>query len=301
MRIFQLLIGALILVSLLFISLPGAVLAQSENHTEETEEAEEETIKIPDEIQVNPTYPKLEAIAGGNFEFEVEFKFLGMADRTFDIRTTLPKGWEIAVTPPYEKDKKVTAIWLKPVFGTGTKLKAIVTPPPWPLPEPGEYKIGIEAVSGNLTASTSLTAVVTSKFVLKTVAPGGRYNALATGGRDNKFSITVQNQGTAAVDNINLSAASKPEGWAIEFKPDKLDTLKAGEEKTIEVNVKPAANTIAGDYVLSLKASGKQATADDVTFRVTVESATIWGWVGVGIILVVVAGLIIIFMRFSRR
>jgi uncharacterized membrane protein len=46
---------------------------------------------------------------------------------------------------------------------------------------------------------------------------------------------------------------------------------------------------------------GKQASADKMVMRVTVETPTIWGWVGVIIIIIVVAGLIGIFMRFGRR
>ncbi len=293
MRISRLLLVSLLLGSLLFILLPRAVLAQSDNTTDEN--------VIKEEIQVNPTYPKLEAIAGGSFEFEVEFRYIGTKDRVFDLRTTTPKGWEIAITPQYEKDKKVSALRLQPTFGTGSKLKVIVTAPSWPLPDPGEYKINVEAVSGSLTANATLTAVITNKFALRAVSPTGRYNAFATSGKDNYFSIKVQNLGTAAVDNINLSATSKPEGWAIEFKPDKIDSLKALDDKAIDVNIKPPSNTIAGDYMISLRASGKQAAADDISMRVTVESPTVWGWVGVAIILVVVAGLILIFMRFSRR
>ena len=50
-----------------------------------------------------------------------------------------------------------------------------------------------------------------------------------------------------------------------------------------------------------VRASGKQAVADEMGIRVTVETPTIWGWVGVAIILIVVIGVIVIFMRFSRR
>ena len=74
-----------------------------------------------------------------------------------------------------------------------------------------------------------------------------------------------------------------------------------GDEQTINVNIKPPTETVAGDYVISLRASGKQTSADEMNIRVTVETPTIWGWVGVVIILIVVIGLIVIFMPFSRR
>ena len=86
-----------------------------------------------------------------------------------------------------------------------------------------------------------------------------------------------------------------------EFTPDKIDLLNALDEQLVDVNIKPPADTIAGDYDIRVRASGTQSSADEVKIRVTVETSTIWGWVGVAIILVVVAGLIVIFMRFSRR
>ena len=48
---------------------------------------------------------------------------------------------------------------------------------------------------------------------------------------------------------------------------------------------------IAGLFLISLVFFGEQIIGQN----------TIWGWVGVGIIALVVAGLIVIFMRFSRR
>ncbi len=297
MKISRFVFLSLLLGSLLVMSLPGIALAASDNTTP----AASENTPPPETIELNPTYPKLEAIAGGSFEFEVELKYLGEKDRVFDLRTTAPKGWDVSVTPQYEKDKKALAIRLQPTFTTGTKLKVIAAAPYWPLPDPGEYQITVEAASGSVKGNTTLTAVITSKYVLKTVSPTGRYNTFATSGKDNYFSIKVQNSGTAAIDSINLSSTSKPEGWAIEFKPDKIDSLNALGEKIVDVNIKPPSNTIAGDYTIGLRASGKQAGADEVSIRVTVESPPVGGGVGVGIILVVVAGLIIIFMRFSRR
>jgi uncharacterized membrane protein len=77
--------------------------------------------------------------------------------------------------------------------------------------------------------------------------------------------------------------------------------MNAIDEQSVDVSIKPPPKTIAGDYMITLKTSGQQVTAQDVQIRVTVETPTIWGWVGVAIILVVVIGLIFVFMRFSRR
>ena len=100
--------------------------------------------------------------------------------------------------------------------------------------------------------------------------------------------------------NITFTS-THPDGWEIKFSPDKAETLKTSDQKTIDVNIKPPAKTVAGDYMISLQVSGKQASADKMDIRVTVKTPTIWGWVGVIIIVIVVAGLFVIIMRFGRR
>ena len=280
---------SLLLAGLLAIFPSGAVFAQDEEP------------KLPEEkIELNSVYPKLEAIAGGDFEFEVEFKYTGIETREFQLKTTKPQGWEIFMTPPYEKEKKLSAINLKPSIGYGDKIRVVATAPFWPLPEPGEYTIGLEVVSGDISDTVQFTAIITARYRLQAVSTTERYDTKAKAGKDNIFSINVQNLSTASVDNIKFSP-TKPQGWTIEFTPDKIDLLDAFDEQVVDVNIKPPADTIAGDYDIRVRASGTQSSAEEVKIRVTVETSTIWGWVGVAIILVVVAGLIVIFMRFSRR
>jgi len=278
------------LVGLLAVNPPGTALAQDEDGV----------IKIEERVETQVGFPSMETIAGGELVFEVEFRYTGVEAREFQLKTTAPNGWEVYLTPRYEKERKVKAANLKPSLSYGDTLRVVVTPPFWPLPEPGEYDITVEAVSGELSGIAELTAVITAKYVL-TVAPDTeRYNTTVRVGEDNVFSVRVQNLGTAPIDNIKFTP-TKPEGWAIEFTPDKIDILEAIDEQKVDVNIKPPPKTIAGDYVISLEASGKQAATRKMDIRVTVESPTIWGWVGVGVILLVIAGLVVIFMRFSRR
>ena len=279
-----------LLVGLLAVNPPGTTLAQDGDGV----------IKIEEKIEVQTGFPSMETIAGGELVFEVEFRYTGFEPREFQLKTTAPNGWEVYLTPRYEKERKVKAANLKPSLSYGDTLRVVVNPPFWPLPEPGEYKITVEAVSGELSGIAELTAVITAKYILTVAPETERYNTTVKVGEDNVFSVKVQNLGTAPIDNIKFTP-TKPEGWAIEFTPDKIDILEAIDEQKVDVNIKPPPKTIAGDYVISLEASGKQAVTRKIDIRVTVESPTIWGWVGVGVILLVIAGLVVIFMRFSRR
>ena len=279
-----------LLVGLLAVNPPGTALAQDEDGV----------IKIEEGIEAQVGFPSMETIAGGELVFEVEFRYTGFEPREFQLKTTAPSGWEVYLTPRYEKERKVKAARFKPSLSYGDTLRVVVNPPFWPLPEPGDYDITVEAVSGEISGTAELTAVITAKYILTLTPDTERYNTTVRVGEDNVFSIKVQNLGTAPIDNIKFTP-TKPEGWDIEFTPDKIDILEAIDEQKIAVNIKPPPKTIAGDYVISLEASGKQAVTRKIDIRVTVESPTIWGWVGVGVILLVIAGLVVIFMRFSRR
>lgn len=289
MKKVRLVCSFILLVGLLATCLPGMALAQDEEEPE-----------IVEKIIITPTYPAVEAIAGADFEFMIELSYIGMENKVFDLRATPPKGWEVYMTPRYEKDRKISSINLKPTLAGKEDVRVVATAPFWPLPDPGSYKITIEAISETVSESVELTAEVTAKYLLATVSESQRYDTTATAGKDNIFPISVGNVGTDAIDDVKFTP-KKPEGWIIEFDPDKIELLDAFAEQTVNINIKPPAKTVAGDYMLYIRASGKQATADEIGIRVTVETPTIWGWVGVAIILVVVIGLVVIFMRFSRR
>ena len=94
----------------------------------------------------------------------------------------------------------------------------------------------------------------------------------------------------------------KPSGWSVTFSPEEIDSLPVGSTREVEVNIKPARKTIAGDYMVTLSAEPEDERAfGSVDIRVTVLTPTIWGWVGVGIVVLVIAGLAVMFWRLGRR
>ena len=276
----------LLLACLLVISPPATVLAQDESPAE-------------DKLELISSFPKME-IMGETVEFSVRLKWWGSEDRVFDLSAAGPKDWVIYFKPSYA-DTMITAISLEPGKTEYPEtIKVIVAPRFQRVPEPGEYKITVEASSGDLKDTVELTAIITAWYDIDLVPTLERYNTSATAGKDNYFSVDILNNGTAAVDSIAFSSY-KPDGWTIDFSPAEIRSLAAGYSQTIEVNIKPPPKTIAGDYSITLRVSGEQTTAKTLKIRVTVETPTIWGWVGVAIIVLVIAGLAFIIMRFSRR
>jgi len=268
----------LILVSLLLI-FPQAVLAQEET------------------IELTTPYTKLEGTSGASFEFTITLKYQGSQTRDFNLSATGPQDWAVYITPSYPQDKLIQDIMLEPGATSGNMISVSAVSPSWV--EPGEYQISVEAASGEVKDTLNLSAIISAKYGMSLTTPDGRLSTKATAGKDNYFTLLVLNNGSAAIENISFSS-DKPTGWTVDFTPESIGSLAAGGSQTVDVNIKPGAKAIAGDYQVILTASGAQKTTD-VSIRVTVETPTVWGWVGVAIIVLVVAGLAFVFMRFSRR
>jgi len=277
----------LLLACLLVISPPATALAQDENPAE-------------DKIELLASFPKVEITSGVSVEFSVRLRWLGSEDRAFDLFTTAPKGWTVYCKPSYE-ETRITAIRLEPGKTEYPEtIKLVATPPFYELPEPGEYVITLEASSGDIKDTTELTAIMPAKYDLDLVPSLERYSTSAKAGDDNYFSVEIQNWSTETVDSIAFSSY-KPEGWTIDFSPNRVDSLASGDFQTIDVNIKPPPKTISGDYSITLRASGEQVSAENIKIRVTVETPSLWGWIGVIIIVLVIVGLAFVIMRFSRR
>lgn len=258
---------------------------------------DEEPAFVP-KIELSSQFPNLEAISGNPFEFEVEFSYVGREARTFDLTVDTPQNWISIMKPRYE-ETQISAIRLKEFQSLPEKIKMIVVPLPWDLPEPGEYTMTLTATSGEVSGSIELIAVVTAKYNLEYYTESGRLNTKATAGKENHVALKLRNSGTATIDKVTLSS-SKPEGWTITFTPENVENLEAGFAQDIDVVIEPPGKAIAGDYSISLKANSKEIR-DNLELRVTLVTPTIWGWVGIGIVLLVIAGLALLFRQLGRR
>jgi len=263
--------------------------------------AQEEPEPITEKLELESKFPVLSGESGEIYEAEVEIKYQGSERKRFDLTTTVPKDWRAYAESSYPK-KQIAAIELGPAEGFPASEKITVTfgPVYWYLPDPGEYVVTLEVSSGELRATIDLTAKVTAKYKLEMTTETGRLNTEVTAGRDNHFSIKLVNTGSAAIEDVTFSS-SKPEGWSIKFEPEKVDSIESGLTQDVDVIIKaPKGKTIAGDYAITINANSKKVS-DKLELRVTVLTPSIWGWVGIIIVLVVIAGLAVIFRQLGRR
>ncbi len=254
--------------------------------------------EFEDSLKLSSKFPVLQAKSGEAYEFEVEFIALVSEDRTFDLTLDIPQNWVSIMQPRYD-DTQISAIRIREFQTAPETIKVIVVPVPWDLPDPGEYPIVMTASSGDISESIELKAVVTARFEMDVYTESGRLNTKATAGEENHLAIKIRNSGSADIEKITLSS-SKPEGWLITFNPEKVEGLAPDLAQDVDVVIEPADKAIAGDYMITLRADSEEIN-ESMEIRVTVETPTIWGWVGIIIVLVVIAGLAVLFRQLGRR
>lgn len=287
----------------IILMIPAALFAQDE----ETTTTEEVTAPpAPPEILFETTLPKIQGKQGDtfNFDFTVLYKPgdvpIDSEENTkvkpFDITVDYPEGWVAAVASGQQEARTIN---LTPNSRESLKLVAAALVKQ----EPGEYNFTAtfkSAVEGDtLEGSIDFTAVITATYEITLTTKTGLLSTKVTAGKDNHYGLIVTNNSSTSVENITLSS-TEPEGWQVNFDKDTIESIEAGGKVEIDAVINPPDKTIAGDYSLTFKASSENSN-DSIDLRVTVETPTIWGIVGIGVIVVVIVGVAIIFTRLGRR
>jgi uncharacterized membrane protein len=86
----------------------------------------------------------------------------------------------------------------------------------------------------------------------------------------------------------------------VSFDPNSLPGLDAGGNQQVNVKITPSDKAIAGDYVVAINANG-DGVSQSAEFRVTVNTSTWWGIVGLIVIAVAVIILVLAVLRYGRR
>lgn len=245
-------------------------------------------------LKLSSQYPVLSGATGQTYKFTVDLKNETNKPLTAVLAAQAPPGWAVQFKPQYG-DTQISSIALKE-NGTESLSVEIFSPNQG---KPGDYPITVKARSGGFEASANLKITLKGTYDLKLGTASGTLNTSVTAGKKTPIDFLVGNGGTAPIRNLSY-VSKKPDKWTIEFKPDKIDALNPGEVREIKMEILAPQRTIAGDYLLTLNAESPD-TNKSVEFRVTVSTPTLWGWIGAGIVALVVLGLGVIFVRLGRR
>ena len=239
-------------------------------------------------------YPEQEGSATTSFSFDATIVNNSASEQTYTFSTNAPSGWTVTYQPAGDTTQ-VASLTVGARSSQGVTIN--VTPPTGVTA--GTYDIACSAVSANDTLSTDLSVVITGSYSLELSTPSGLLSADAKAGKDTTLTLTLTNNSNTDLQNINLTS-SAPENWNVEFSESTIDLLEAGATKEITATVTASEDALSGDYVVSLTASNSEIS-DTADFRISVKTSTLWGVVGVVLIVVVVGGLVWVFRKYGRR
>jgi uncharacterized membrane protein len=245
-------------------------------------------------VRLTTSYPVLQGPSDGEFEFSIEVESKRGEDAVFDLLAQVPEGWQVNFKPAYET-KFISSLRLK---ANQSSTVAVQVKPP-PRAGTGNFPINVKVQSGDAAATVALTVILTGTYELEVGTPTGLLSLDARPGEPSTLSFYVKNTGSAANNSISFMSF-KPENWKTVFKPETLSAINPGELQQVEVEITPNRDALVGDYAVSVRVDGERATKN-MELRVTVKASAAWAWVGIAVILAVVAGLAVMFKKLGRR
>ncbi|HDZ91079.1 MAG TPA: hypothetical protein ENH37_10455 [Deltaproteobacteria bacterium] len=256
-----------------------------------------EEVKKKEGLNITTSYPVLTGPTDAEFEFSVEVENESDKDGIFNLSAKGPENWVINFKPAYE-DKFISSLRLK--AGQSQTMGVEVRPNPWA--KPGQYPILVKISSPKAQGEVTLNVILTGTFKLEAGTANGLLSLSAVRGEEANLSFYVKNDGSAPLTALRF-ISFQPENWKVKFDPETVEVLAPQEFKQVEVTITPADQALVGDYSVGLRVeSGSPPKADKtVEMRVSVTASAAWGWIGIGLIVFVMAGLVFLFTRLGRR
>jgi uncharacterized membrane protein len=234
----------------------------------------------------------MEGHAETNFTFSTKLTNRTGEKQMYSLRADPPRGWQVVFKPNY---KQATAVEVEP---GQTQTVSVEITPPFQV-EAGTFQIPVQAANSATSAELALEVVVTGFYDLEVTTPSGLLSAKTTAGKDKRIEMMVQNTGTAELKNV-IFQSSKPRNWEVDFSPDTIPRLAAGENAQVIATITADDRAIPGDYVTRITAR-TQETSSDASLRISVKTPLLWGWVGILIILATIALIYYLFRKYGRR
>ena len=269
------------------------------------------TIGVPEgvpedegEVTVRAELPALLGPANTAYEFEVIIQN-DTADRAsfelgadvFDTTGNVLQGWTIGFSPTFGEQKRISSVAI--AAAVDERVNVQVTPPLFIDPDDYVIVATISNTELGVAVEQPLVLRITGKGELITSTTSGLLSMDATAGQEATNTLRFTNFGTGDLMGVDINADAPPQ-WVVTFEIDRIETLPIGNQIDVKMFITPPDDTIPGDYEVTLRGRNNDAT-DTVVLRVTVDQSTIWGWLGIVLVLLVLGALMGLFWRLGRR
>lgn len=250
--------------------------------------------ELPAKLRLDASLPALRGSARSNFEFQLSIKNDSGRNLVASMAASGPRNFETSFTEAYGS-QELSSIPIEAGKAKDVKLK--VRPPT--TAGAGRYPVSVTVSAEDASAKTDLLLEIVGEPRLQLSGRDGLVSARAEAGAQTSTAIVIANTGSAPADTIELTG-SGPNGWTVSFEPKTIESLAPGKDQEVQALITPTAKSLAGDYMVNLRAAsrGEQASSQ---FRVTVTTSTLWGMAGVGIIGIALLLMVGAVSRFGRR
>lgn len=249
--------------------------------------------RVPASLELEVELPILRGTPDTTFRYSGTLRNDGDEDLVVNLQANAPPGFQVIFKL---SGQEVTSA---PLAANESKRLSVEVEPFTDVPA-DTYTVDVIAQGGGARATTSLTAEVIGQSELSLSGVDGRLSGEVRTGEETPLQLVVVNRGSAPARNVTLST-SPPNGWSVDFEPEEIPEVPAGQQVEVTARVTPPEQAVAGDYMITFRARPEDGSTESVEYRVTVRTSTIWGVVGVGLIAVAVAVVALAVMRFGRR
>lgn len=242
--------------------------------------------------ELNVDQSNLQGDTSSTFSYSATIRNRTAEEQNYALNADIMDGWTVQFQSGGDN---VTSVAVEP--NSETTINIDVTSPE---NAPAEtYEIPISAAGSGTSAEAVLEAVITGSYGLEVTTPSGNVSTDITAGSDKNIELIVNNTGSVPVTNVEVSA-STPENWEASFEPASIPEIAPGESASVQATLTASDEAIAGDYITTFSASAEETSAE-TDFRVSVETSTLWGIIGIVIILAVIGGLYFLIRKYGRR
>ena len=245
-------------------------------------------------FELKPDLPALKGTARSIFSFKVSVTNNGAQENLVNLAAQAPDGFQTRFKRGYGSEE-ITGLPIK--AGASEDITLEVTPAR-DAPA-GQYPVAMAVKGGDATAKTDLAIDISGEPEITLTGPQERLSGEAVAGKEASFPFTVTNSGSAPANGLEV-AATVPSGWKSEVEPKLIEALAPNATSEVQVRITPSERAIAGDYMVTVRASGGSAS-QSAQFRVTVNTSTVWGIAGLGVIAAAALVLGLAVLRYGRR
>jgi uncharacterized membrane protein len=249
---------------------------------------------LPARLSLKSKLPSQRGSARTSFEYPITVQNESDKDALVKLAAQAPQGFQATFTEGYGS-QEISSIPIE--AGQSKELKVKVQPSD--SAAAGDYALVVSASAEGAQATAQMAMQITGAPKLRITTEDGRLSGEAEAGKPTPLTVIVENTGAAPATGVTLSS-SPPGDWKIDIEPRLIPVLAPGQKLPVQAIVTPSSKAIAGDYMATLRAnSGSESASTD--FRLAVTTSTLWGMVGILVIVIALLLSVGAVARFGRR